>query len=236
MTDPGLVELLDAGTRLLIRSVDGMADEEWAEPSLLPRWTRSHVVAHLTLNAEGLSAALEGVHEGRQVPMYASLEARNHDIDELATTPPSQLRDRFMGSTSVIDEWVEELAENLAEVMVERTPGGRQFPAGDVGLMRVREVHIHHADLGLGYTAADWSPDFLELLLGSRAASHAGPTSFTARATDLDRSWAFGAGGPTVSGTGSTLAWWVTGRPLDQVPGGDGLSSDDGQVPRMEPW
>ena len=50
-------------------------------------------------------------------------------------------------------------------------------------------------------------------------------------ATDLDRSWEFGTGGPTVSGVGSALAWWTTGRGI-----GDGLISDDGRVPRMEPW
>ena len=45
---------------------------------------------------------------------------------------PSVLRDRLLGSTTMIGEWVEELADNLADTLVERTPGGRRFPAGDV--------------------------------------------------------------------------------------------------------
>jgi len=179
-----------------------MSDEQWRQPSLLPGWTRAHVVAHLTLNAEGLSGAVEGVHEGRPVPMYASDSARDTDIAELATAPTSVLRDRFLGSTTVIGEWVEELADNLADSIVERTPGGRSFEAGEVGLMRTREVEIHHADLGLDYTAADWPADFVVLMLSARAQHHDGP-DFVARATDLDRSWTFGAGGPTVSGAGS---------------------------------
>jgi maleylpyruvate isomerase len=236
MSDPRLVELLDSGTRRLVRSVDAMPDDQWSQPSLLPGWTRAHVVAHLTLNAEGLSAALEGVHEGRPVPMYASAEARDRDIAALSTAPAAALRDRFLASTTVIGEWVEELADNLAATVIERTPGGRRFPAGDVGTMRTREVEIHHADLGLDYTAADWPAAFVELLMDSRAnAAYAGPP-FRAHATDLDRTWQYGEGGPTVSGTGSALAWWTTGRALDQVPGGDGLTSDDGRVPRMEPW
>jgi maleylpyruvate isomerase len=230
MSDPQLLELLDSGTRRLIRSVDSMADDQWAQPSLLPGWTRAHVVAHLTLNAEGLSAALEGVHEGHPVPMYASDEARDGDIAALASASPSALRDRFLGSTTVIGEWVEELADNLADASVERTPGGRQFPAGLVGHMRVREVEIHHADLALDYTAADWTPDFVDLLMSSRGGVHDGEP-FVAHATDLDRTWQFGTGGPTVSGVGSALAWWTTGRGT-----GDGLTSDDGRVPRMEPW
>jgi maleylpyruvate isomerase len=231
MSNPQLLELLDSGTRRLIRSVDSMSDEQWREPSLLPGWTRAHVVAHLTLNAEGLSAALEGVHEGRPVPMYRSDGARDSDIADLATASPSALRDRFLGSTTVIGEWVEELAGNLAHTPIERTPGGRSFEAGFVGTMRVREVEIHHADLALDYTAADWPPEFVVLLMESRdGADHTGEP-FVAHATDLDRTWEFGTGGPTVSGVGSALAWWTTGR-----GSGDGLTSDDGRVPRMEPW
>jgi maleylpyruvate isomerase len=162
--------------------------------------------------------------------MYASDAARDSDIAALATAPTSTLRDRFLASTTVIGEWVEELASNLESHVVERTPGGRSFQAGEVGLMRVREVEIHHADLGLDYTAADWPPEFVALLLSSRATHHDG-AGFVAHATDLDQSWKFGSGGPTVSGVGSALAWWVTGR-----GSGDGLTSDDGRVPRMEPW
>jgi maleylpyruvate isomerase len=230
MPDPRLVELLDSGTQRLVRSVDAMKNDQWSRPSLLPGWTRAHVVAHLTLNAEGLSAALEGVHEGRAVPMYASDEARDADITALSSAPPSALRDRFLASTTRIGEWVEELADNLEETAVERTPGGRRFLAGAVGDMRLREVEIHHADLALDYTAADWTPEFVDLLMASRGVVHDGEP-FVAHATDLDRTWLFGAGGPTVSGAGSALAWWTTGRGT-----GDGLTSDDGRVPRMEPW
>jgi maleylpyruvate isomerase len=232
MADAQLLELLDSGTRRLVRTVDGLTDEQWSEPSLLPGWSRAHVVAHLTLNAEALSAALEGVHEGRTVPMYASDEARDRDIDELAAAGPSELRDRFYASGTVLGEWVEELADNLVDVTIERTPGGRSFTAGKVGTMRTREVEIHHADLGLDYTAADWPPAFAVLVLSSRAADHPPGPGPVAHAVDLDRSFTFGDGsGPTVTGTGSALAWWVTGRGA-----GEGLTSDDGQVPRMEPW
>ena len=41
MSDPQLLELLDSGTRRLIRSVDAMTDDQWLQPSLLPGWTRA---------------------------------------------------------------------------------------------------------------------------------------------------------------------------------------------------
>ena len=231
MPDAQDLTLLEAGTRRLVRTVDALADDQWPQPSLLPGWSRAHVVAHLTLNAEALSAALEGVHEGRPVPMYPSQEQRDADIVALATSAsPSELRDRFLASTTVIGEWVEELADNLADSEIQRVPGGPVFPAGAIGAMRVREVEIHHADLGLDHTAAGWSPEFVTMLLDGSSAADEGEC-FTLHATDLDRRWTFGSGGPTVSGVGSALAWWATGR-----GSGDGLTSDDGRVPRIEAW
>jgi maleylpyruvate isomerase len=231
MSDPALLALLEGGTRRLVRTVDAMRDDQWTSPSLLPGWSRAHVVAHLTLNAEGLTDALEGVREGRAVPMYASQDARDLDIVELATARLADLRDRFLGSTTLIAEAVADLPDNLLAVSIERVPGGRTFAAGETLPMRVCEVEVHHADLGLEVTADDWAPEFTAYLLERRAFLHAGPP-FTAYAEDLGRSWTFGAvGGPTVTGSGAALAWWTTGR-----GSGDGLSSDDGQVPRIEAW
>jgi len=231
MADPELLALLETGTRRLVRTVDAMSDEQWAAPSLLPDWSRGHVVAHLALNAEAMSGALEGVHEGRPVPMYPSDEARDAAIDALSTEAPSVVRDRFLGSSTVVYEWIAELADNLLNVPIERVPGGRTMLAGDLADARVREVEVHHADLGLDHTTADWPPAFVVVLLDARRALHTGTTGFTAHAVDLDRSWTFGTGGPTVSGPGAALAWWAAGR-----GSGEGLTSDDGQLPRIEAW
>jgi len=227
-----VVSLLESATRRLVRTVDAMADFQFREPSLLPGWTRGHVVAHLVLNAEGLAGALEGVREHRAVPMYASQEARDSDIEELSGADPAVLRDRLLASTTAIHDGVEELPEELYGERIERTPGSdRTFSAGRVGEMRLREVEIHHADLDLAYSWADWPSDFTVLLLDNRGGVHDG-APFTANAVDLGRSWEYGEGdGPTVSGPGALLAWWATGRDP-----GDGLTSDDGELPRMEAW
>ena len=173
-----VVPQLESATRRLVRAVDAMPDLQFTEPSLLPGWTRAHVVAHLTLNAEGLTAAVEGVREGKAVPMYRSPEDRDGDIEQLAALEPGSLRQRFMASTTTILHAVAELPEELSGGRIERTPGSdRVFTAGRVGEMRLREVEIHHADLGLDYTYADWPSDFAVLLLDSRAQVHEVPPS-----------------------------------------------------------
>ncbi|HET9422629.1 MAG TPA: maleylpyruvate isomerase family mycothiol-dependent enzyme [Nocardioides sp.] len=230
MVDRTHLEELTAATRRLVRTVDGMAEHAYAEPSLLPDWTRGHVVAHLALNAEGMAGALRGLTEGSSVPMYASPEARDSDIAALGTASPEAIRSRLLGGATDFVSAVTSVPPEAWSVEVERTPGGRTFKAGAIPDMRHREVEIHHADLGLGYTHADWPREFAVRLIEAMARRER-PTPFSVRALDLGRTWQLGDGGPTVSGPAAELGWWLTGR-------GDGaaLSSDDGALPRIEAW
>ena len=90
---------LSEATQRLVRTVDGLDDHALGQPSLLPGWSRAHVVAHVTLNAEGLGGVLRGIVEGRDVPMYRSQEVRDGDIDLLARADRAALRERFMASS-----------------------------------------------------------------------------------------------------------------------------------------
>lgn len=232
MVDHQHLEEIQEATNRLVRTVDAMTDDEYAAPSGLPGWSRAHVVAHLTLNAEGLAAALGGVVAGGgAVPMYASQEARDADIEELAAAGPGTLRPRLMAASTDFADALGAVPADRWSTRIERTRGsGTTFPAGAVPGMRHREVEIHHADLGLGYTRTDWAPGFAARVVEAMARRpRAEP--FTARATDLDRSWQCGDGGPTVSGTAADLGWWMTGR-----GDGTGLVSDDGVLPRNEEW
>lgn len=224
MADP--LDLTEA-TRRLVRTVDGLDDGAYAEPSGLPGWTRAHVLAHLALNAEGLAGALVGVAGGEPTTMYASDEARDGDIDELAKQEPAVVRDRLLAACTAFADAVAAMPEDAWAGELERTPGGRRFPTALAPTMRLREVEIHHVDLDAGYTRADWSPDFSAALLDA-AVERPGQPAFVAAPTDLDRRWEVGAGGPTVTGTVADLGWWVTGRGT-----GIGLTSDSDAVPTI---
>lgn len=227
--------LLQEGDRRLVRAVDGLSEEQLRGPSLLPGWSRAHVVAHVALNGEALEQVLVGLREGEEVSMYASQEARDGDIEELAAAEPAQLRDRLMRSVSVFAEAEQGFPDDLGDHPVPRVPGGPSFPARGVLLMRWREIEIHHADLDAGYTSDDWGPEFTVAVLDSMRA-RAWPSGFRVLARDLARTWDYGpdgAGdaGPAVSGESRDLAWWVTGR-------GDGstLTADGGDLPEVPSW
>ena len=81
-------QMIARADQALVRTVDALTDADHAGPSLLPGWTRGHLVAHLALNAEALGGVLHGAHLGQPQPMYASPEARDSDIADLAAAGP----------------------------------------------------------------------------------------------------------------------------------------------------
>lgn len=227
MTDR-LADVYDATTRYL-RTLDGLTPETLAEPSPLPGWTRAHVAAHLALHALGTTRALTGLVHGERLPVYDSPEKRASDIDSTAELPADELRelsfdacDRWKAAIEAVADW---------DGVMERTPGTGPFTASECVDMRWREVEIHHADLDAGYSHADWSPRFCEILLVAMT-KREWNEPFRVAPTDLDGTWSYGDGdGPTVSGTASDLGWWLTGR-----GSGEGLTSDRGELPKVGAW
>jgi maleylpyruvate isomerase len=231
--DPAELALLRQASLRLVRTVDGLADDDWTAPSQLPGWTRAHVVAHLLLNAEGLAASLRGLAAGEAVPMYPSQERRDGDIEELAAAgDPAGLRHRLLASTTELADAIAAVPPDAWETRVERVPGGpRTFAAGEVPGMRLRELEIHHADLGAGYSPADWPDGVAVRVLDAMTVRHVSTRAFSVHPTDVDRTWTFGDGGPTVSGSVADLAWWLTGR-----GSGEGLTSDAAELPTIGSW
>lgn len=227
------LESLHHSDQRLLRTVDSLASEDWAAPSLLPGWSRAHVVAHLALNAEGFAVALDGLSAGEPVAIYPSQEARNEGIHALAQAPTGEIRERLFAATQQLRDVFGRLTPQQWAGTVNRLPEGPAWPAAELVEARQREVEIHHADLGVGYTHRDWPVEFAVTLLDSATATHEqSPDSpaFTLRATDLGRDWSVGATEPVVSGTAGALGWWLVGR-----GNGEELSCPTG-VPALGPW
>jgi maleylpyruvate isomerase len=221
-----LASALATATHRLVDTVDSLADERYVEPSLLPDWTIGHVVAHLALNAEAITHVLQEVRAGGTPTMYPSQAARDAEIEGLAADGPEELRTRLSVGAAFLAEEVAVLDPRDDDATFERTPGGTVLRVGVLPHLRLREVEIHHADLGVGYTHRDWPTDTVVGFLERASRSYTG-TPFTAHASDLDRSWEFGGGGPVVSGQASALAWWTTGRSAEDLTAA-------GELPRIE--
>jgi len=234
--------LLGDASGRVVRTVDGFHGDDWTAPSLLPGWTRAHVVAHLALNAEGIIRVLRSIvaddeddTDGEPAQMYDSDEARDTDIDDLAGADPSEIRDRLMAGTTILDDAIGAVPDDVWGTRVERTPGGRRIRAAAFPGMRLRELEIHHVDLDAGYTTAAWSAEFAEYLLDAMA-KRVSAQDFEVRPLDSPRTWVFGSADaeypvPVVTGPVADVGWWLTGRPA-----GDTLHCSHGELPPIEGW
>lgn len=225
--------LARAGQRL-VRTVDGMTEDDWRADSLLPWWTRAHVVAHLALNGEALTGVLRGVVEGEPVPMYESDERRDADIEELAAAHAEQLRERLLAAVGDFPEAVKSVPDDAWKGRFDRTPGGRSLPLDAIPLMRVREIEIHHVDLGTGYSVSEWPREFAETVVDGMVKRLDPDPGFVVAPDDASRTWTAGTVGedPTVvSGPVADLAWWLTGRPPS-----DRVVCNRGELPAIGAW
>ena len=222
--DTPLDSLRQAGNALLL-TVDGLTDSAWHEPSVLPGWSRAHVVAHLALNGEALAAALDSLRTDRVLPMYASSESRDADIEHLAGESGYTIRERLFNATGLFAEEIEALDPDRAGMLIERVPGGPTFTADSVAGMRWREVEIHHLDLAVGRRPSDWSAEFVDAFFPVVVSHRQGEVDLTLHTPEGEV--LLGAGGPVVTGSRADLAYWLSGRAVDTV---------GGAVPDLGPW
>jgi maleylpyruvate isomerase len=167
------LDRLAAATGRLLTTATALSDAEAREPSLLPGWTRGHVLSHIARNADGLRNLLIWARTGTQTPMYASAESRSADIEAGAGRPAAGLAAdvresavRFAAEAAAmpVDAWT-------VQVRALHGPG---FPALGVLDRRLSEVEIHHVDLAAGYAPTDWPADFVADALPGVADSFTG--------------------------------------------------------------
>jgi maleylpyruvate isomerase len=168
--DPGVIEdeieSAIAGSReatgKLFDTLEQIDDSVMARPSLLPAWSVAHVLTHLARNADSFVRVLTGAAEGREVRQYPSGIARNQDIEEGATRSAAEIVEDLRASAVRLDATWSALAEEVWQRQGLRSDGS-PLPCRLLPIGRWREVEVHHSDLGLRYSVADWPAEFVNL-------------------------------------------------------------------------
>jgi maleylpyruvate isomerase len=161
-TDPlALAVDLEGATTRLIHTAAGLDDDAVAAQSLLPGWTRGHVLAHLSRNADALGNLLTWARTGVVTPAYASPAARAAGIEADAFRPAAAQLDDLRESCDRFAGAVADMPASGWVVMLDEKTG----PAARVVWRRLREVEVHHVDLDAGYTTAEWPDAFVHRLL-----------------------------------------------------------------------
>lgn len=219
-------------TSALLGAVRAMHPAAVRGPSLCAGWTRGHVLAHVARNANALVNLVEAALTGTPIPMYASPEAREADIETGAGRDLDAQQLDIDAGAARWDHAMERLvaaAGRLEGVEVEAR-NRVTVPALGLPFMRLREVAIHHVDLDCGFGFADLeSPTQAALLAHQvlRVGRQPGGPSFTVTTDEGDELVVGDHPAYVISGGRAAVLGWI-GRGLT-----DGVSSDTGTLPTL---
>lgn len=152
------------GTAYFRRALSRLGDADFDESSLLPGWSRRHLVAHVGYNARAIARLVDWAATGDENPMYSSPEARNAEIDSGATLRPDALRSLCEHAATDLDVRWRDLPDGRWAHEV-RTAQGRTVPASETLWMRSREVWLHAVDLDTGARISEIPEQVLARLL-----------------------------------------------------------------------
>jgi maleylpyruvate isomerase len=159
-----LYDQIDDATQRLLGTARVITEPDLRQPSLLPGWTRAHVLAHLARNSDAMRALLVGARSGQDRPAYASSEARDADIERDAAQGAKDLVADVADSAMALRTIARQLPDQAWAYPV-RVLDSAPFPAEQLLTRRLVEVELHHCDLAAGYGPADWPGTFASLEL-----------------------------------------------------------------------
>ncbi|MFF4032455.1 maleylpyruvate isomerase family mycothiol-dependent enzyme [Streptomyces sviceus] len=220
------LESVRGATERLLTAAATMDNAAVTKSSRLPGWSRGHVLAHLSRNADALVNVLRGQ------PMYASAAARDADIERDAPRPLDvQLAD-LRASSARFDEAGAAPADWSRTVELRN---GVTDSASRVPFRRWAEVELHHVDLGIGYELEDLPEEFTRReidFLTDRFRGHPDVPALVVEEEDGRRIPTGGDGDPVlvVTGRQADLLGWLAGR-----RDGSALTVHGGTLPSLPP-
>jgi maleylpyruvate isomerase len=234
MTDHGfepasLLDRIVVATEQVLDTAARFGDADVRERSLLPHWSRAHVLTHLARNADGGRRLLIWARTDVEGYEYRSVEARAAEIEAGADRSAAELLADVRDSSTRFAAEYARMSAAAWERMV-RWTGGKEHPAARAADSRLCEVLVHHVDLRADFTSADWPADFTADMLGKVMASfaaHRETAAMRLHASDTGVTYDVRADteAAVIRGPQTALLAWLMGR-----SDGDDLITEDGRA------
>lgn len=167
MRPSGAIETAIAGHREVLAAMISLTENDIRQPSLLPHWSRARVIAHLAHKSRSHVGVFDGAVAGEVRQQYPEGQAAAEaETEAWSNRPAQELHKLLTGGFSALERSWERLPD---EAWLRRGTSS----AGERSMVQfverhLRDVFVHHVDLDLEYTPADWPAPFVDTELKKR--------------------------------------------------------------------
>ena len=156
-----------ASHQRLLQALDGLTDEQCRQPSLLPSWSRGHVLSHLANNAYSHLRMFEAATRGEETEQYeGGKPTRDAQIESWSSLSAHELVGHVRASIYALEgAWASATPTTWTGFGIKSHAGGGRVAITDLMLMRWCESEVHLADLNLDYSFENWDATFVRFEL-----------------------------------------------------------------------
>ncbi|MGI8576658.1 MAG: maleylpyruvate isomerase N-terminal domain-containing protein [Nocardioidaceae bacterium] len=159
------IDIVDAcltSHRLLLANLAPLTDDDFRAPSLLPRYTRGHVVTHVA-NKSKAHVLLVG---GPAADEIRQLHPDGYDADLAAglgaSRSAAELRFDLAGCLELLEATWDTLDDTHWNRQGIMAAGPRTM--AEIVAHHLRNVEVHNVDLGIGHQPSDWPLILVEVM------------------------------------------------------------------------
>jgi maleylpyruvate isomerase len=166
MRPDALIVACRTSHRSFVAAVRPLSDDDLRAPSLLPGYSRGHVVAHVINKANAHVWLFRGASAGEVRRLHPDGHDADREADAGARRPASVLRADLEQSFDDLEAAWDALDDDKWEQQGIMTAGPRTM--SEIVGHHLRNVEVHHVDLDVGYRPRDWPEVFVEAELSKR--------------------------------------------------------------------
>ncbi len=155
--------------RALLASLAPLTDDDFRAPSLLPRYSRGHVVTHLANKTSAHVLVFGGPAAGEVRQLHPDGYDPDLAADRGAGRPAAELRSDLAQRLELLEATWDALDEHLWVSEGSMAAGPRTMR--EIVGHHLRNVEVHHVDLDIGHRPSDWPALLVEDELPKRLRS-----------------------------------------------------------------
>ena len=164
-----IIDACHASHRLLLASLGRLTDDDFRAPSLLPRYSRGHVVTHIANKAKAHVVIFGGPAAGEIRQLHPDGYDPDLAADLGADRSGAEVRSDLAHCLELLEAAWDALDTAHWDQQARMTAGPRTM--AEIVAHHLRNVEVHHVDLDIGHRPSDWPSILVEGELSKRLRS-----------------------------------------------------------------